>query len=107
MHDQSTLFRFPLSLSISLVIGVSLLFLGGIVLFGWHAHLPALIQIKQTFVPMQYNTSLCFLLSGVGLVSIALDRSKITLVCGLMVGLVVQQAAEQGNSDAPRKLGKK
>jgi len=41
---------------------------GFLVLIGWHLHLPALIQLRPTLAPMQYNTALCFIIAGVALV---------------------------------------
>ena len=41
--------------------------LGAVVLLGWYTRNEALIQINPAFVPMQYNTALGFLLSGLGL----------------------------------------
>ena len=42
--------------------------LGAVVLIGWYTHNEALIQINPAFVPMQYNTALGFLLTGLTLV---------------------------------------
>lgn len=47
--------------------------LGVQVLAGWYLRSPALIQVAPAFVPMQYNTALGFLLSGIALV-VAGDR---------------------------------
>lgn len=38
--------------------------LGATVIFGWHTGNVSLIQILPHFVPMQYNTALCFVLCG-------------------------------------------
>jgi diguanylate cyclase (GGDEF)-like protein len=48
--------------------------LGLVVLVGWHTHSPTLVQVLPALVPMKYNTALGFLLSGLGLLAIALDR---------------------------------
>jgi diguanylate cyclase (GGDEF)-like protein len=53
--------------------------LGLVVLVGWHTHSPALVQVLPALVPMKYNTALGFLLSGVGLVAIALGRPRVAL----------------------------
>ncbi len=45
--------------------------LGAVVLMGWYTHNEALIQINPAFVPMQYNTALGFLLTGLGIFAIA------------------------------------
>ena len=51
--------------------------LGFIVLLGWYLNLPALIQVLPQFAPMQYNTALGFLLSGIGFLSVVYyDRIK-------------------------------
>jgi PAS domain S-box-containing protein len=41
--------------------------LGGMVLVGWWAHLPRLIQIYPHFVGMRFNTALCFVVAGIAL----------------------------------------
>jgi diguanylate cyclase (GGDEF)-like protein len=33
-------------------------------MLGWHVGLPRLVQVHPSFPPMQYNTAVCFLLSG-------------------------------------------
>ena len=52
------------------VIAISL---GVIVLIGWYAELPDLIQVHESWVPMQYNTALGFVFCG--LAGISLLRS--------------------------------
>ena len=55
--------------------------LGFMVLLGWHFHLPGLIQIHPTLVPMQYNTALGFLLSSVSFLFIlSRGNNKVSLV---------------------------
>ncbi len=57
------------------------------VMFGWYIHSPALIQILPQFVPMQFNTALCFLLSGVAL--LASGRSqRLSVAAGGLVALI-------------------
>ncbi|WP_412473574.1 ATP-binding protein [Halobacteriovorax sp. YZS-1-1] len=34
------------------------------VMFGWIKNIPSLIQVQPNFVPMQFNTALCFILSA-------------------------------------------
>jgi len=41
--------------------------LGAVVIGGWYLNNTTLIQINPNFAPMQFNTALCFLLSGIGL----------------------------------------
>ncbi|MCF6766950.1 GGDEF domain-containing protein [Thiotrichales bacterium 19S11-10] len=41
--------------------------IGFIVMFGWLMHIPLLIQLNPTFVPMQFNTALCFFCTGLSI----------------------------------------
>ena len=65
-----------------------LLGLGGVVMLGWWLQQPAIVQINPGFTPMQFNTALCFSLSGAGLWGVALRRKWLAIglgaaVCGL------------------------
>ncbi|MBT4020416.1 MAG: PAS domain S-box protein [Alphaproteobacteria bacterium] len=60
---------------LALIAGILPTLLGLVVLTGWYTHNTTLIQVSPTFVPMQYNTALGFLLSGIGLVSAATTPS--------------------------------
>ncbi|MBF0462002.1 MAG: PAS domain-containing protein [Magnetococcales bacterium] len=80
--------RFPVPLSLALALGGLVFGLGGLVLVGWHTHRPALIQLNPAAVPMQYNTALCFLLSGAGLIAITLGWLRLALGCGGVVGVL-------------------
>ncbi len=57
-------------LIISPICGIIASILGGLVLLGWYFHLHVLIQIHSSFVAMQYNTALGFLVSGIGLLAV-------------------------------------
>ena len=67
--------------------GISAL-LGVIVIAGWLLHIPSLIQVLPTYVPMQFNTALCFLLVGVGLLSTKYRWRNIVIITGLIVGTI-------------------
>lgn len=60
--------------SIVVVCGGLSVLLGFIVLFGWYTRNLSLIQVHPSFVPMQYNTALGFLLCGLGLLAISFKR---------------------------------
>ncbi len=68
--------------------GVSSTLLGSLVLLGWYLENVTLIQVSPIFVPMQYNTALCFLLSGIGLLSSSKNYSIVRIVCGVLVALI-------------------
>ena len=80
---------------LSLSCGVITLMLGVAVLFGWYAHIPTLIQVLPSFVAMQYNTALGFLVCGIGLIVINLIRTRVALIAGsfliLLGGLTLIQ----------------
>ncbi len=50
------------------------LILGVIVIIGWIAQIPGLIQIAPQFAPMQFTTALCFLLCGGVLLGLGTER---------------------------------
>ncbi len=62
--------------------------LGLIVLFGWYTHNEILIQFSPSFVPMQYNTALGFLLCGLGIFFIDRKNHNIGVACGSLVLLL-------------------
>ncbi len=59
--------------------------LGTSVLIGWHTNDPSLIQVWSTFVPMQYNTALGFVLSGFGLLATILWYRGTASAIGIVV----------------------
>lgn len=65
--------------------GVLSIFLGVMVLVGWHTQTTWLIQIHPSFVPMQYNTAIGFLLSGLGFVFIAINKKIALKIIGLLL----------------------
>lgn len=61
---------------------------GALVLFGWCTHNPALIQINPAFAPMQYNTALCFLMSGLSIIAIASSSNFAGVVFALFPSVI-------------------
>lgn len=62
--------------------------LGATVLIGWHAQNATLIQVSAAFVPMQYNTALGFVSSGLGLLLISRGHLKTGITFGIFVMLI-------------------
>ena len=79
--------RSPLN-KLAILAGALSMLLGAIVLVGWYTHNVTLIQINAAFVPMQYNTALGFLLGGVALLLLTLDRDRMAGIPGLAVLLI-------------------
>ena len=71
----------------TLSLGLLPTLLGTVVLIGWYTHNTTLIQVSPTFVPMQYNTALGFLMSGIGILFAVFYRLQLAQVCGLIVFL--------------------
>ena len=61
---------------ISPICGLISLALGILVLFGWYTHSTTLIQVHPSFVAMQYNTALGFLICGMGLIAANLAKLR-------------------------------
>ncbi len=68
--------------------GITSSLLGLLVLIGWYTHNTALLQINSAFKAMQYNTALCFLFSGVGLLLVVLGKRRIGAALGALVAVV-------------------
>ena len=62
--------------------------LGACVLFGWHTHNAGFIQIRPSYVPMQYNTSLAFLLCGLALACLIMGKPRIVYPCCMIVAII-------------------
>ena len=61
-----------------------------VVLAGWYTHNAALIQVNPAFVPMQYNTALCFSLTGLTLlITVARDQPPRRLAATGNLGAVM------------------
>ena len=71
---------------IAIIAGVFSIVLGMVVLVGWYTGNKALVQVMPTFVPMQYNTALGFVLCGSGMLSeIFIRRRYIAIILGALV----------------------
>ncbi len=69
--------------------GMTSMILGILVAVGWHTHQIALVQIHPSFVPMQYNTALSFILGGCGLMLLHwnhLRAAKLAALGPMVVG---------------------
>lgn len=68
--------------SICAIISVAL---GASVIFGWYTHNISLIQVSPLFAPMQYNTALGFLLSGLSVLLLCANQNRLSKIIGLIV----------------------
>ena len=53
------------------LLAVCIVVMGGAVMTGWYIQYSPLVQINATFAPMQFNTALCFFLSGLSILLIS------------------------------------
>jgi PAS domain S-box-containing protein len=79
--------HFPWPKVLNFVLAALLICLGGTVIYGWHSHQPALVQIFPNYVPMQYNTALGFLLFGFG-VLVSPFFNRVAALLGALVFLI-------------------
>lgn len=61
---------------VPLVIGA----LAVLVMWGWIAHIPAAVQIRPDFAPMQFNTAFCFVLCCVSLLALIFRYRFVALI---------------------------
>src|SRR5512145_2238174 len=62
--------------------------LGLMILVSWHVGYAELVQVGPTMAPMQYNSALSFVLSGIGLLALTLGWSRLAAACGAVVTLI-------------------
>ena len=62
--------------------------LGLVVIVGWQTNNVTLVQVLPTFVPMQYNTALGFVMCGLGLLLIVFDRNRFAVPVGAIAALI-------------------
>jgi PAS domain S-box-containing protein len=68
--------------------GWLLVLLGIVVICGWLAHVPALVQLRPGWASMKLNTAVCFTLLGVAAVALAQRRHRAALVCSVVVAAI-------------------
>lgn len=68
--------------------GTLAMILGVLVLIGWHSQNTALIQVSVAFVPMQYNTALGFVLTGLGILMISRGHFNAGAILGAFATLI-------------------
>jgi signal transduction histidine kinase/DNA-binding response OmpR family regulator len=62
--------------------------LGVVVIIGWQTNNVTLVQVLPTFVPMQYNTALGFVLCGLGLLFAVFDKSRYAVPIGVIAATI-------------------
>jgi signal transduction histidine kinase/sensor domain CHASE-containing protein len=81
MHERQAFGWDPLQLVATLA-GIATAALGLAVMGAWHLQNATLLQLHPTFVPMQYNAALSFVLCGTGVLMLARGWSRVAAACG-------------------------
>jgi PAS domain S-box-containing protein len=76
------------SLIASALLAICILCLGLTVITGWYLQNITLLQIHESFPPMQYNTALGFVLSGTGLLLSLYGYARMAMLVGAIVSLI-------------------
>ncbi len=63
--------------------GVVVFFLGIIFLSSLLLHKIPLVQLVPTYTPIKFNTTLSFILSGLGLLGLSTNYNKLAILCGI------------------------
>tara|TARA_R110002073_G_scaffold239285_1_gene400657 strand:- start:180185 stop:182422 length:2238 start_codon:yes stop_codon:yes gene_type:complete len=70
---------------LQLITASSAIILGLVVMAGWFFSIPSLVQIHPSFVPMQFNTALGFLMIGLTLLFILKSRKSVGIISSVIV----------------------
>ncbi len=70
------------------ICGILAILLGSIVLIGWAIHSTFLIQVAPNFAPMQPNTAVNFLLSGIALLGIVNAKPRLTVTVSAITAMI-------------------
>lgn len=68
-------------------LSLMLVIMSSVVIVGWYIKSSTLVQIHHTFVPMQFNTALCFALSGLALFCTNAKKSTLTTTASTLAAL--------------------
>ena len=66
-------------------LGLSVILLSCFVMFGWIVQNTAIVTILPNHAPMQFNTALCFLMSGIGLICLSYKKFVLSRLASFVV----------------------
>ncbi len=79
--------RFPFTQALIYLGTASVCTLGITVILGWYLRLPEIIQLHPTFVPMQFNTALGFVLVGLAMFALG-PMKRVAIALAVLIGLL-------------------
>ena len=71
--------------SITYYSGFITIMLGIVVVLGWHWHSMFIVQISPEWIPMQYNTAICFVLAGISLIALNKKIFQISRIFSILL----------------------
>src|SRR5215510_6180373 len=83
--DEAEPYSWDILQLIIVIAGSATAALGLAVMAGWHLHIETLLQLHPTFVPMQYNAALSFVLCGTGLLALTRGWRRVAAACSALV----------------------
>lgn len=90
LQDQRRRWRYR---AFAIAVGCLMLLLGVSVLAGWLLQTKVFISLVPGFPSMAFNTALCFVLSGLGLVGSTLAARRFRIAAAVVLGLAAAIAA--------------
>jgi PAS domain S-box-containing protein len=81
-----------------------LVVLGAVVICGWLAHTPALVQLRPGWASMKLNTAVCFTLLGAAIVVLTRGRLIAALLCCLLVAALALATESQYAFDVDLRI---
>ncbi|MEC8664917.1 MAG: CHASE domain-containing protein [Pseudomonadota bacterium] len=73
---------------VAMICGMGVALLGLTVIYGWLIGSREIVQINDSFAPMQFNTALCFVFSGMGIMAWSIYKRTASRFLGLLTLLV-------------------
>lgn len=73
----------------AVIIGSLVIVLAVIIMVGWLGNFPQLVYFKYDTIYVTFNTCICFVLAGIGLIAYVHGYNKITLTCGVLILIVL------------------
>src|SRR3990167_7613835 len=70
------------------ICGGLLILIGSLGIIGWLTNSPTLLQISHDYPPIRMNAALGFILTGLGLIGIALNIKNLSLSTGIIIILM-------------------
>jgi PAS domain S-box-containing protein len=84
--------------------GWTLVVLGAVVIVGWLAHVPVLVQLRPDWASMKPNTAVCFALLGAAMLALTWERRRPALVCCLVVAALALLTESQYAFDVDLRI---